>query len=177
MIIYQSFFNWHDSTLSIKVSLLLEERNQIENYFWMQRNLTKRWYHMLSQTSSWYLKHRQIYAVTNTVMLSKTPSNLCCHKHRHRNLNDYPNIYSRKSICLLKINSTMLFNYRNDDLWKFKGLKKNGDCSYPMWRLLTSSKNVRKLTNGRLKVLIITKKLPRDNSKIVGIQKQPLKFP
>ena len=36
---------------------------------------------------------------------------LCCHKHERRNLNAYPNIYSRESIFLFKGNSTIRFNY------------------------------------------------------------------
>ena len=55
---------------------------------------------------------------------------LCLHKDRHRNLNTYPNIYPRESIFLLKGNSTIQFNYRNDRLEKIKDLRKNGSFVY-----------------------------------------------
>ena len=44
------------------------------------------------------------------------------HKHCHRNLNTYLNIYSRESIFLLK--------GKNDDSEKFEGLRKNGGFDY-----------------------------------------------
>ena len=50
---------------------------------------------------------------------------LYCHKNRDRNPSAYPNNYSHESIFLLKGNSTFRFNYRNEDLEKFKGLRKN----------------------------------------------------
>ena len=50
---------------------------------------------------------------------------LCCHKNWHRNLSAYPNIYSHEITFLLKGNSKIRFNYKND-LTEFKGLRKNG---------------------------------------------------
>ena len=109
---------------------------------------------------------------------------LCCHKHRCRNLNAYPNIYSRACISLLGENSIC---NRNEDLEKFKTLKWNWGIPSSHIKVFLGDKSSTYVLiemriyseftiNGKEKVLVIEKNFNGHKLKRACIKKKSIKY-